>query len=174
MSDFQSVPQPLVPAVPPAIPPGFAPGGPLPAPAKKKRRVGLILGIVAGVLVVCLGGVGVAVYQLVRTVSAPRDAVDAWLSAGRSGDIDQVRALTCALYAGEYDAADFDNEATRSLTWVISGSSIGPTTATVTVDVTYTHDGTRYEDRWTFDLIKEGDAWKYCGLATDGGLFAAA
>ena len=147
------------------MPPQYPPPGqyPVPAPAPKKR-LGLIIGIVAAVMVVLVAIAGVAVYmQLVA--DTPRGAVNAWFDALKERDIDSVRALTCAEYASEVAEVDFSEEIT-TVSWEVTAvNEVNSDSATATIDISYTERGQTERETVTFSVVKENGDWKVCGPA---------
>lgn len=66
--------------VPPSQPGSYPPPGGYPAPPPKKRRIGLILGIIAVVLLFVCGGISFASYHLYTTTIAPTATAQANLT----------------------------------------------------------------------------------------------
>jgi hypothetical protein len=72
----QPPPYQAYPPPPPGYPPfGYGPYAQAPVPAKKKSRVGLIIGIVAAVVVLCLGVGALLVVRFINGVAAPTHLV---------------------------------------------------------------------------------------------------
>jgi hypothetical protein len=122
-----------------------------------------------GVLVVCGGLVTAGVFLFVNTVRGPSETVDAWFTAGRDGDADGFRDAMCAPFRADFSEANFGDDQTTSISWIINGVSIVNDTADVTVDVSYTESGETFDETWTIELVKEGDDWKVCGLTAGPG-----
>jgi hypothetical protein len=121
-----------------------------------RRRVALFT--LATALVVALAAA--AGLMLLRPQEpGPRDAVEAWLTAATAGDVERQRLLTCA--AG---AAGLGAEQSTSVAWAVTAETSADDTALVTADVTYTVEGFLQHDTWTFDVVREGEEWRYCGL----------
>ncbi len=161
----QAYPAPGAPMPPPGVPPHYPPPGqyPVPAPAPK-RRLGLIIGILAAVAVVLVAIAGVVVYtQLVA--DTPRGAVNAWFDALKERDIDGVRALTCAEFASEVAEVDF-SEAITTVSWDVTAvNEVNSDSATATIDISYTERGQTERETVTFSVVKENGDWKVCGPA---------
>ncbi|MBX6750638.1 MAG: hypothetical protein IRY85_13375 [Micromonosporaceae bacterium] len=148
----------------PGTPPAYAsyPGGwPPPGPPAGRGRLGLIIGVVAAVVVLLAGGLTVVL--LAWSANAPRAALEDWFEAAKSGDMAQLRSLTCAQYA----QAEFDRAELTGITWEIHDvEQIDDTLATATVSVRSREDDSIEEvlvlkQQWA--IVKEDGAWKVCG-----------
>jgi uncharacterized membrane protein len=152
--------------LPPGVPLQYPPPGqyPVPAPAPKKR-LALIIGIVAAVVVVLVAIAGVVVYtQLVA--DTPRGAVNAWFDALKERDIDGVRALTCAEFASEVEQSDLESEEITTVSWEVTAvNEVNNDLATATIDISYTERGQTERETVTFSVVKENGDWKVCGPA---------
>jgi len=135
----------------------------MPGVPPKKSRVGLIIGIIAAVVVLCAALGGVGIYLFARTVKGPADVVNAWFTAGFSGDEAKLKSLTCAAERGDISIDESDNTVS-SPTWKVTAVNITNDTATVTVDITYTEDGQQHTDVVKLNMVKEGGDWKVCGV----------
>jgi len=138
---------------------GDTPGSPSVA-VENRRRVLLFAGA-AAVVLACASIVGVVLFR--RAAPGPDDAVQAWLSAAAAGDSERLRQLSCA---AESAPEGLDAETRTSINWAITEHSVDAgTTATVTAAVTYTVDGYLQQDTWTFRVVREGEDWRFCGVA---------
>ncbi len=115
----------------------------------------------AAVVLVSAVAAGVVLFR--RSAPGPGDAVEAWLSAAEAGDGERLRLLSCASAA---DPTAFDDERRASIDWAITDQSVDASdAATVTAAVTYTVEGYPQQDTWTFTVVREGDDWRFCGVA---------
>jgi hypothetical protein len=151
---------------PAAYPPSTYPGGPSqypghpgypggwPPPGRTRGRLGLMIGVVAAVVVLLAGGITIAL--LVMATNSPRASLEGWFEAARSGDITELRSLTCAQYAH----ADFDPVLLADVLWEIHEiRRIDDTLVEATLTV-HSAGGVSTE-RWA--IVKEDGAWKVCG-----------
>jgi hypothetical protein len=149
-------------AVPPQYPTPVQ--HPVPGPGPKKH-LGLIVGIVAAVVLVAIAGV--VVYTRLAA-DTPRGAVNAWFDAVKDRNVNDLRALTCAQYAAEIEATDFDDEEVTSVTWNITAvNEIDDNSAIATIDLTYMDSGETERETVRFSVVKENGDWKVCGPADE-------
>lgn len=128
--------------------------------SENRRRVALFVGA-AAVVLASAAAAGVVLFR--PAAPGPVDAVQAWLSAAAAGDSERLRLLSCAEVT---DLAAFDAERRTSIDWAITDESAdGGATATVTAAVTYTVEGYPQQDTWTFTVVREGEDWRFCGVA---------
>jgi hypothetical protein len=135
----------------------------VPGPPPKKSRVGLIIGIIAAVVVLCAALGGVGFYLFARTVKGPADVVNAWFSAGFSGDEAKLKSLTCADLRDDIHITSDDINMSNAPTWTVKAVDIVNDTATVTVDVKWSENGQQQSDTIKLHMVKEGGNWKVCG-----------
>lgn len=141
---------PAYPGAPSGYPgyPGWPPGSPPP------RRLGLIIGVVAAVVVLLAGGITIAL--LVMATNSPRASLEGWFEAARSGDMTQLRSLTCAQYA----EAEFDPVELTGIMWEIN--EIKPVDETLVEATVTVHTAWDVSiERWA--IVKEDGLWKVCG-----------
>jgi len=141
----------------PGAPPEYAghPGGwPPPGPPPTRARLGLIIGVVAAVVVLLAGGFTIAL--LVVATNSPRASLEGWFEAARSGDITELRSLTCAQYA----EVEFDPGLLAGIMWEIHDiKQVDETLAEATLTVRTAGDEST--ERWA--IVKEDGLWKVCG-----------
>jgi hypothetical protein len=134
---------------------------PISGPAPRKRRVGLIIGIIAAVVVLFGAFSSVEIYLYERNVNGPAHAVDAWNSASYSGDQATLKSLTCAKERDIINIYPIDNSAQYS--WKITAVDTAGDTSTVTVDYTWTQDGQQKSlTSFKLPVVKENGSWKVC------------
>jgi hypothetical protein len=153
--------------VPPQYP---APGQyPVPGPAPKKR-LGLIIGIIAAVVLVLIAIAGVVVYNVYTGLGSdtPRSAANEWFTALKRQDIDRVRALTCAQFRDDIDDANLRDDEVTSVTWnIVAINEIDGEKAVATIDISYMDNGESRSDTVKYSIIKEDGDWKVCGPADE-------
>jgi len=153
------------------VPPGYPPAGGLAAPgvpAPKKKKTGMIIGIILGVVALLIIGCGATFFFVLRSaVSGPQDTVNAWLTAAKDGNVTRLNELSCK--DNQYDMTDdeLDEEFNSSLTWDITSTSITNDTAEVVADLKMTVSGDVERTRVTFELEKESGDWKVCDATAD-------
>jgi hypothetical protein len=142
--------------------------GEYPGPGSSpKKRLGLIIGISAAVVLVLIGVVGAVVYTRL-TADTPRRAVDAWFGALKAGDVDEVRARTCTQFRNDINAQDLEDEEVSSVVWDITGlNQQTDNTATATIHITFTDNGEQRSETLDYAVVKEDGEWKVCGPAED-------
>ena len=161
----QAYSPPGVPVPPPGyggMPPQYQVPGqyPVPVPAAKKR-LWLIVGIVAAV--VLIGIAGFAVYTRLAP-GTPRDAVNTWFEALKDRDINALRATTCTQYQDEVNDANLDDEEIRTVTWNITAiDDIDAESATATIEISFTENGDPQRETLHYSVVKENGDWKVCG-----------
>jgi hypothetical protein len=141
---------------------------PIPGPAPKKSHVGLIIGIIAAVVVLCgaLGSAGIYLYE--RSVKSPATVVNAWFSAGFSGDEATLKNLTCAQLRDSVNIGPNDINQSNSPSWKVTAVDTVGDSSTVTVDVTWTENGQQQSETIKLHMVKENGNWKVCGDASTG------
>ncbi len=136
-------------------------------PRKKGRKW---LWIILGVLLAMVLGIGGCTALLVRSVSGPIDATNAFVAELDNGNFDGAYDLLCTATQNATDAGQWTAEAQNGLGGEITdysftsasiSSGSGPDVATVTgsIDV----DGSSRSV--SYDLVKEGDDWRVCSAS---------
>jgi len=122
--------------------------------------------LLAAIGLALMVGAGIAATRLFQRdpVPGPRDAVEAWMGAIKAGDTPTRQGLTCVARSEEIDEDEIGDEQASSATWSITAEEATGDSASVTADVTYTVEGFLQHDTWTFDVIREAGAWKFCGV----------
>jgi hypothetical protein len=149
------------------VPPQYPVPGqhPVPGPAPKKR-LGLIIGIIAAVILLGIAGLGIAGYVVYTRLASdtPRDAVNAWFEALKDRDTNALRATTCAQYQDEVDEANLDDEEITTVTWNITAiDEINAESATATIEIDFTDNGEPRHETLHYSVVKENGDWKVCG-----------
>ncbi len=162
------------PGQPPAgMPPAFPPGA-FPPPAPRKRRTGLIIGLVAGALVLLLCGGG-AVYYLIGAGGSTTAVVEAFLTtAFKERDVEAAKQYVCAKEVDDMRRELLDTgPAKLTVTWsnVRETANTGAR-ADVSVDMVVKAElsgqSNEVKGKWVFKLVNEG-GWKVCDIDTGNG-----
>ncbi len=152
--------------------PGYG-GFPPAPPQQKKTNVGLIIGLVAGglVLLLCVG-CGIF-YYLGSNTSSPTASVEGFLDAAKDQDSSAAQDFLCKklLDAGDTNGLGGDNfgedhDVSMDLSYSnVREVSNDGSNAEVSADVsaTFTVDGQSQDSSgtWTFELVNES-GWKIC------------
>jgi hypothetical protein len=140
----------------------------------KKRKVWpwVVGGSVLAFLLLLGGGIAIIVSLALGATNGPRDAVVAYDKAWQQVDCDLLQSVTTgAVYyddctAFEDDASAFnDSYGDYKVTVVNTNVMMG--TATVQTNETYTEDGEKYTDHYTYTLVQEDGAWKISDAVVD-------
>jgi hypothetical protein len=130
-----------------------------------KKKTGLILGIVIGVLALVAAGTAVVLLRGSGDDS-PEGAVTGFLEAFKDGDVQTMRELTCADLRSQLDSADdfmgdigslITNIEFRVTDVVTNGDE-----SSVTVTMTATVMGQTESQTETVRVVREGGQWRVC------------
>jgi hypothetical protein len=144
----------------------------LPEPPPRKSRWKVILLIAATALVLCCGGGGFAIYQVLKSATAPvRDAANAFVDDVSADRLDAAYASLCSSTKQKYSEAQFADYVNRqrkitgrsTIGFSVNkgaGEAGGESTGSVTLRLTYS-DGSTAEHM--FGLVKEGGDYHVCG-----------
>jgi hypothetical protein len=152
---------------PPAgMPPAFPP-----PPAPRKSRTGLVIGLVAGVLVLLLCGGG-ALYYVIAGGGSTTAVVEGFLKeAFTNRDLDAAKQYVCAKETGNMQRDfPYPDQAKISVSWSkIRETENNGSNAEVAVDMAVKAElsgqSTEVKATWTFQLVNEG-GWKVCDVDT--------
>ena len=147
----------------------FWAAAPCPSPARKRRRLWLIIGLpVALVALVIAGGITAFAVFLGNNLMPVRDAAGSYVQALQDQRYDAAFAMRCPESVVDHDRFVAQWTASSSIghrvrAFTIVGTHVksinGLTSGTVDVKVDYT-DGKSYRERIT--LTKTGETWKPC------------
>lgn len=155
-------------------PAGMPPGAFAPPPAPRKRRTGLLIGLVAGALVLLLCGGGV-VYYLIGAGGSTTAVVEAFLtSAFKERDVEAAKQYVCAKEVDDMRRELLDTGPAKiTVTWsnVRETANTG-VRADVAVDMVVKAElsgqSNEVKGKWVFKLVNEG-GWKVCDIDTGNG-----
>ncbi len=150
---------------PPGAPPAYAPGTLPPAPVKKKTGSGWKIALVAGLVVLLLVGVVVALLGLLvfRAVKEPVDVTNRYIEAVNDGDAEEAWDLLHpeSPLKYEYTLSTFESQVLRTsvrlTAWDANQVEVKDSRALVGVDM---EDVNGDEYQVDFELRKDGGDWK--------------
>ncbi len=128
-------------------------------------RVGCILVLVVAVLV--LGGLAVAGLYLDRFLASPEDVVRDYVSAVRDERRSEAYGLLCAEMREAMPQREFERQVAAQLQEL---GSIQRTEHVITIprlehtSVYWRFDGIRSARQVEFQLVRDLDAWRICGI----------
>jgi len=151
-------------------PGGFPPPGPGMPGAQPQKRTGLIVGILAGVVVLLLG-VGAVAFFLTRDGAAdssasPSEVTEAFFQHVSEGDFDGAAQYVCSNDLESFQQAAADEVSgmaiMTNIEWQILEERINGDEAEVDVEMTIEFAGEMHSEVETVPLVRESDGWRVC------------
>ena len=140
------------------------------APARKKSRVGLWIGLgVGGFVLLILGGVAAFVMFVVNATSGPRESVDALLKGLYGGNCHAVYThvaenLHYGLDEDEY-CMEYGPIAVEGFSHSVTRTSITNDTAVVVTKETFSYDDSKETSQRIYQLVKVDGEWLVTSVA---------